>query len=81
MNLKTRIRKIVNENSGGVKLVELTVLLAESYLREREAPPEPDLVLETIEADETLYAHEYVWNMGAPYAEGVHREKVFVHQV
>ena len=81
MNLQTRIREIVHEHSGGVKLVTLTVELTSSYLREREAPPDPDLVLETIEDDDTLDALEYVWNMVPPYAEGVHREKVFVHQI
>jgi hypothetical protein len=79
MNLQKRIREIVHEHSGGIKLIELAVLLTE----ESGHPQMFDLhnVLVCVLADPTLNAHEYVWNMGAPYDDGVHREKVFVHQV
>ncbi len=81
MNLQTRIREIVHEHSGGIKLIELATLIT----AESANPKMFDLhnVLVCIEADPTLNAHGYVWNMSLPDADdnGVHREKIFVHQV
>ena len=79
MNLQTKIRQIVHEHSGGIKLIELAMQIT----AESANPKMFDLhnVLVCVEADPTLNAHEYVWNIGAPYADGVHREKIFVHQI
>ncbi len=82
MDMQARIRQIVQEHSGGVKLVELvTELTMQSYKAGRGHAFDVDAVILCVEADPTLNAHEYAWNMGAPYADGVHREKVFVHQI
>ena len=83
MDLQERIRQIVQEHSGGVKLVELaSELAAETYKKGLDnVPADHDDIMLCVEADPTLNAYGYVWNMGAPYAEGVHREKVFVHQI
>ncbi len=81
MNLQTKIRQIVHAHSGGVKLIELmTELIAENYKHNEQVVSDDDIML-CVEADPTLNAYGYVWNMGGSYAEGVHREKTFVHQV
>ncbi len=81
MNLQKRIREIVHEHSGGLKLIELATLLTE----EDGHPLMFDMhnVLVCVLADPTLNAHEYVWNMSPPGTDdnGVHREKVFIHQI
>lgn len=83
MDLQAKIRQIVHENSGGVKLVQLlTELAAESYKADRRVLSADDVML-CIDEDPTLNAHGYVWYMGSANCDVVaaSREKVFVHQV
>ena len=81
MDLQERIRQIVQHHSGGIKLVELATLLAAESCKEATQYFSHDDIVLCVEADPKLNAYGYVWNMGTPYDEGVHREKVFVHQV
>lgn len=83
MDLQVKIRQIVHEHSGGVKLVELiTELAVEGYKAGDRGFSHDDVIL-CVDRDPTLNAYGYVWNMSPPGTDdnGVHREKVFVHQV
>lgn len=81
MDLQARIRQIVHEHSGGIKLIELATLLTAESCKYNKRMFDLDNLRVCIDEDPTLNAHEYVWNMGAPYDDGVHREKIFVHQI
>ena len=84
MDMQARIRQIVHEHSGGVKLVELvTELAVESHEAGHGQGFSADDVMLCIEGDPTLNAYGYVWYMGSADSDVVaaSREKVFVHQV
>lgn len=81
-NLRTDIREIVHDNSGGVKFLALLADLACRRLDVGLGPDSAEVIVDTIEEDPTLRIHDYVWHMAGPEGnvEGGLREKMFVYQ-
>ncbi len=80
--LQSRIRVIVADNSGGLKMTKLVTDLACQDIAAGKRGFSIDEVMRAIDEDPTLNAHEYVWHMGEQTPElAEYREKVFVHQI
>ncbi len=83
MNLQTRIRQIVQEHSGGIKLIELATLLTAESFKSNQRMFDLDNIRVCIDEDPTLDILEYSWVM-APMASTDspdRRMKWFVHQI